>query len=412
MTSKISPTPPTPPNDTAPPPIVAHAVETRVRQESDIGWLAMFSVQERPYIRNMKKRERTTIFKNLERGIKDSRYGEAPLRVQVLQSKLPNNLQLQIFEMLRGSHCSEKYVAWVKKAIELPLMVEVRPRLKMDTARKVLDSTIAGHTTAKIEVMKMVCQSISGGTNAGAYSLALEGPPGTGKTYFIRNAMAKALARPFISIPMGGATDISFLLGHNYTYEGSKSGRLVDALIEAKCCNPIIHFDEPDKVGERGRELLDFLVHLIDPTQNTQLRDRYLHGIDIDYSKCTFVFSFNDASKIPPILLDRMKRIHMGAPSDEQKKEIVVNHIIPRVHNRINYREVLSPECIEHIISRNTREGMRDIEKQIDHILALGQLENKKGSDMNLKFVEEALNIYEEAEKTFSLPPPPPNMYT
>lgn len=400
-----------PPSNTAQPPVLARVVAPSSQEVSETGWLAFFSVQERPYLRNMKKRDRTLVFKNLERGMKEARYGEVPIRVQVLQSKLPHTLQLQIFETLRAGPCSEKYMGWVRKAMELPLHMEVNPRLKMCAAQKVLDASTTGHSVAKMEVLKMVCQRIAGGTNAGAYSLAFEGPPGTGKTHFIRNSMANALQRPFVSIPMGGATDISFLLGHNFTYEGSKPGRLVDALIEAKCCNPVIHFDEPDKVGERGKELLDFLVHLIDPTQNFQLRDRYLHGIDIDFSKCTFVFSFNDASKIPPILLDRMKRIRMGSPTKEQKVEIVTKHILPRVQTRINFHETLAPDTIEHIVESSNKEGMRDVEKQIDHVLALGQLMNKKGSEMDVKFVSDAMESYNEAKTSDPFVDPPSTMY-
>ena len=392
---RTQPPPPPPP----PPP----------QEEGDVGFLTLFNGSERPYIRSMKKRDRVAIFKTLERSMKESRFGEAPLRVLVLQSKLPSHMQLNIFQALRAG-VTEKYVNWVQRAIELPLQVEVRPKLSVERAREILEAEVTGQEAAKLEVLKMVCQVTSGGTTAGSYSLALEGPPGTGKTYFIRNAMAKALGRPFVSIPMGGATDVSFLLGHNYTYEGSKPGRLVDALIEAKCCNPIIHMDEPDKVGERGRELLDFLVHLIDPTQNSHLRDRYLHGIDIDFSKCTFVFSFNDASKIPPILLDRMKRIHMGAPSSEQKMHIVRDHILPRIQRRINDKQTLSTEVIEHLVSISNKDGMREVEKYVDHVLAMAQLVRPEAID--LPFVKETITTLQEADRALQPPPPPACMYT
>ena len=101
--------------------------------------------------------------------------------------------------------------------------------------------------------------------------------PPSGKTHFARAALAAALERPMISIPLGGATDVSYLLGSIYVYEGSREGRLAAALVEAKCCNPIIFFDEVDKVSstDRGAEIISVLIHLVDPTANSAMRDRW-----------------------------------------------------------------------------------------------------------------------------------------
>ena len=62
---------------------------------------------------------------------------------------------------------------------------------------------------------------------------------------------------------LGGATDVGFLLGSLYVYEGSKE-RLAAGLVEARCTNPIFFFDEVDKVSatERGAEIINVLIHL------------------------------------------------------------------------------------------------------------------------------------------------------
>ena len=81
--------------------------------------------------------------------------------------------------------------------------------------------------------------------------------------------------------------------------------------MESGCCNPIIYFDEVDKISstERGADISSTLIHLIDPTTSKTLRDRYFHGIDLDFSRCTFVFSYNDPSKVNPILLDHPRPV-------------------------------------------------------------------------------------------------------
>ena len=54
---------------------------------------------------------------------------------------------------------------------------------------------------------------------------------------------------------------------------------------------------------------LILLVHLIDHSQNTNFRDKYFHGLKFDLSKVTFMFSYNNPSKVDPILRDRIKAL-------------------------------------------------------------------------------------------------------
>ena len=45
----------------------------------------------------------------------------------------------------------------------------------------------------------------------------------------------KILNRPFALIALGGCGDSGFLDGHDYTYEGSKYGKIIDILIQSEC---------------------------------------------------------------------------------------------------------------------------------------------------------------------------------
>ena len=101
--------------------------------------------------------------------------------------------------------------------------------------------------------------------------LGLEGPPGTGKTSLAKRGLSKCLqdsdneSRPFSFLPIGGSTNGSTLVGHNYTYVGSNWGRICDILMEKKCMNPIFFIDELDKVSrtEQGKEIIGILTHLL-----------------------------------------------------------------------------------------------------------------------------------------------------
>ena len=79
-----------------------------------------------------------------------------------------------------------------------------------------------------------------------------------------------------------------------------------------------------DKISqtENGREIIGILTHLTDSTQNDQFTDKYFSGIDIDLSKVLFIFSYNDFSRIDPILADRIHRIKFQNLSKKDKVHI------------------------------------------------------------------------------------------
>ena len=390
-----------------------------------------FSTRERSYLRSLRKRQRGEITKIFERSKRSRSWENVPFRMQVLQSTLSEEVKLGIFEDFKAEQ-NEKYMSWVRKAIRLPLGIMHKPKTSSSIqstirrASELLDETTTGHDTMKREVLKILCQSAQCGTT---YALGLEGPPGCGKTHFVKNSLAPALQLPYISIPLGGVSDASFLMGCTYSYEGSKEGRLAAALIEAKCCNPIIHFDEVDKIPktERGAEIESVLMHLIDPSEPT-LRDKYFHGIDIDFSKCTFVFGYNNPEKISPILLDRIKRISMGPPTMEQREMIVERHILPRVSKRFNVDAKLSKESVESINARiGSGEGMRNVEKYVEHVISSAQLCELIGKGVEVVGLDKGIDLYDSSgaitaaftngilkqihiEDSFSKPPT--NMYT
>jgi ATP-dependent Lon protease len=205
----------------------------------------------------------------------------------------------------------------------------------------------------------------------------MKGPMGTGKTSFARNGIAKVLQRPFMFFSLGGASDIAHYSGHSYTYEGSMWGRIIDAIMQARCMNPVLYFDELDKISgtPHGEEITSMLIHLTDRSQNTQYHDRYFAGIDFDLSQCLFVFSFNDESKVHPILKDRMSVIQCSGYKDDEKKIIVANYVWPEVlkHAGIAREDLTaSEEAAEYIIREYSKgeQGMRNIIRVVETVVS------------------------------------------
>jgi len=222
-------------------------------------------------------------------------------------------------------------------------------------------------------------------------AIAIKGPMGTGKTTLVREGISKILNRPFEFIALGGATDSSFLEGHSYTYEGSTWGHIVDILIKSRCMNPIIYFDELDKVSDtpKGEEIIGILTHLTDTSQNEEFHDKYFADLNFDLSKVLFIFSYNDESRVNPILRDRMYRIQTKGYDKKQKTEIVNNYLIPSIRKAVKFEEgqiKIPEETLHHIIENHTmkEDGVRNLKRCIEIIYTKLNLFRLMKPDTNL----------------------------
>jgi ATP-dependent Lon protease len=225
-----------------------------------------------------------------------------------------------------------------------------------------------------MQIMQMMGQLITNPNSIGT-AIAIQGPPGTGKTSLVKEGISKILNRPFAFIALGGATDSSFLEGHSYTYEGSTWGKIVQILIESKVMNPVIYFDELDKISDtpKGEEIAGILTHLTDTSQNSQFHDKYFAEVDFDLSKCLFIFSYNDESKINPILKDRMYKIHTKGYERKQKTIICNKYLLPRIREQVKFDEgqiVIPDETIGYIIENhcNKEDGVRNMKRCLEII--------------------------------------------
>jgi ATP-dependent Lon protease len=162
-------------------------------------------------------------------------------------------------------------------------------------------------------------------------------------------------------------------VGHSYTYEGSTWGRIADSLMTARCMNPVMYFDELDKVSTtaHGEEIVSMLIHLTDRSQNTQFHDRYFAGVDFDLSQVLFVFSFNDESKVHPVLKDRMQVINCSGYSADEKKIILTQYVWPQVLERIKVDVKISESAVKFLIDEYSKEeeGVRTLIRAVDTLV-------------------------------------------
>jgi ATP-dependent Lon protease len=317
---------------------------------------------------------------------------EKPYRLTLLEADIPVSFKgaaMKKIGTLRhmepGSGEYYKIKNWVDtfmripfgKTQDLPICIEDgvdKCHDFMANALKTLDNAVYGLNDAKMQIMQMLGQLVTNPKSIGA-AIAIHGPPGTGKTSLVKEGISKILNRPFAFIALGGATDSSFLEGHGYTYEGSMWGKIVQILIDSKCMNPVIYFDELDKISEtpKGEEIAGILTHLTDTSQNSQFHDKYFAEIDFDLSKCLFIFSYNDESKINPILKDRMYRIQTKGYNQKQKTVISNNYLLPRTREQVKFaiEDIIIPDATLHYIIDNhclKEDGVRNLKRCLEII--------------------------------------------
>ena len=249
----------------------------------------------------------------------------------------------------------------------------------LQRVQEIFEKCVHGHDLVKTQLKRLIAQWITGGQSG--MVLGLEGPPGNGKTTLIKNGLANCLVdekgnpRPVGFIPLGGSTNSSSLVGHGFTYQGSTWGRIVDILMDCQCMNPIFLFDELDKVSrtEHGSEIISLLTHLTDSTQNNEFYDKYFESVPLDLSKSLMVFTFNDRSKIDPILLDRMTIIETKPLTIQDKKEVTKKHLIPQITKLIDLEphEIrLGDDELDTLICDYTYEaGARQLKKLLESLI-------------------------------------------
>jgi ATP-dependent Lon protease len=274
---------------------------------------------------------------------------------------------------------------WLNYALDIPwdiikpLPINIKKNTKKEIStyliksKEFLNEKIFGMNNVKEEIITFICKNISN-PYSNKHILALKSPPGCGKNSII-SCLSECLGLPLYAISLGGKTDSSYFLGHNYTYVESSPGRIVQLLIEAKCKNFILYFDELDKISETnsGRDISNVLIHLTDYTQNHCFHDNYLQGLDIDCSQIFYIFSFNYSDKINKILKDRLKIINIIPPSITDKIIIAKQYLLPEIIKNFNYPLPIQidDDIIKYIINKYTKEeGVRDLYRCLETILS------------------------------------------
>ena len=308
--------------------------------------------------------------------IEDGKDETSSLNKAIIKSKMPKEVQKKCMsELSKLKNMSpmsaeatvvRNYLDWM---IDVPWFKKDKIDIDLTKALKVLDEDHYGLEKVKERIIEFLAVQKRMGKSKGPI-LCLIGPPGVGKTS-LGKSVARATNRQFVRMSLGGVRDEAEIRGHRRTYIGSLPGKIIQMMKKAGTVNPLILFDEIDKVGNDYRgDPSSALLEALDPEQNTTFNDHYLE-VDYDLSDVMFVTTGNTLNILPP-LLDRMEVIRIPGYTEDEKINIADKFLLPKQikENGIKQGELdVKDGTIKQIIRSYTREaGVRNLEREISKI--------------------------------------------
>ena len=296
------------------------------------------------------------------------------LRARLREAQAPENIlsaaEKELKRLIHVPSASPEYsviVSYVEMLADLPWTKLSDDNTDLDHAQEVLDRDHYGLSKIKRRLIEYLAVRKLNPTGRGPIICFL-GPPGVGKTS-LGQSIADSLGRKFARISLGGIRDEAEIRGHRRTYIGSMPGRIIQELRRLGTRNPVLMFDEVDKLGGDMRgDPASALLEVLDPRQNNAFVDRYL-DVPFDLSQVIFIATANYIEGVPPPLRDRMEIISLPGYTPGEKLHIAQNYLVRRqleenglTPERCQFEEA----ALRTIIEEYTHEaGVRDLERRI-----------------------------------------------
>ncbi len=341
---------------------LSHKIQGRVRESVDKSQREYFLQEQLKAIQSelgkgdRQSEELKQIRKNIRKAKMPKKVEAEALRELSRLSKIP--AASPEYSVIRT------YLDWV---CELPWSIQTKDQLDINKAERILNADHYDLRKVKKRILEFLAVRKLNPTGKSPI-LCFVGPPGVGKTS-LGKSIARAMARKFIRISLGGIRDEADIRGHRRTYIGALPGRILQELRKTGSKNPVFMLDELDKIGADFRgDPSSALLEVLDPEQNFSFTDHYLDQ-PFDLSTVMFIGTANYTEPVPPALQDRMEVIELPGYTENEKLNIAKKYLVPRQlteHGLSKSRLTIKDEAILAIIRDYTREaGVRNLERSI-----------------------------------------------
>ena len=366
--------------------LLAERIEV-LRLSQEIGQQTKASLDERQR-QALLREQMATIQRQLGEG--DGKAEEvAELNEAIARAGMPEEVEAQARkELRRYEHMPEAaaeagmvrtYLDWL---IELPWRLPEEKPIDIAEARAVLDADHYGLEKVKSRIVEyLAVRKLA--PHGKAPILCFVGPPGVGKTS-LGQSIARAMARPFVRVSLGGVHDEAEIRGHRRTYIGALPGNIIQAIRRAGARNCVMMLDEIDKMG-RGiqGDPSAAMLEVLDPEQNATFRDNYL-AVPFDLSRVVFITTANILDTVPGPLRDRMEIISLAGYTEDEKLEIARRYLVQRqleANGLTSDQADIDEEALRKVIRDYTREaGVRSLEREIGRVLRHAAVRIAEGS--------------------------------
>lgn len=187
-------------------------------------------------------------------------------------------------------------------------------------------------------------------------------PPGMGKSTIVR-LLADVAGLPIIHLDGSTMMTTVDLTGGDSVFRSSRPSSIVQGLIQHGVGNPIVAFDEFDKLADVSRGArenpAECLLPFLEQTTAGRVREHFLQ-IDLDLRFLNWVLLANDLDKVPKTVRDRCKVIQIPALTPKDLASMAEAEVL---------RRHLEPELIAALTracARGQIKSLRKLSKALD----------------------------------------------
>jgi ATP-dependent Lon protease len=232
-----------------------------------------------------------------------------------------------------------------KEAKNIIITDEIKAKVQ-DLGRKYPNmAAVQQYLLEQIELSKM--------KKSGAFNIKpilLLGNAGCGKTSYIVELAIILLGFSAVRIDLGNDISSFSCVGSDPSYVDAKQGKIIDALCaegeKNPIKNPIIHFDELDKVRADAKYTVETIFYsILEKRTAKRFVDNFI-GVEVDASEINYIFTANTIEGIPEPILNRLRIFQIPDYTEEQLREVVIDNFYQNWLNSNGLRKECFPEVL------------------------------------------------------------------